>query len=516
MIPSSGRAAAAALAEVTDYYHRILEALPAQLAVFTPDGCYEYVTPSAIGDPEVRAWVIGRDDSAYAAHRGLPPEVPARRLDAIRTVATTRVAVTFEESFITRDGTLRTFRRFVSPVLDASGTVRSVLGYGLDITEQRITEEQLRQSQKLEALGRLAGGVAHDFNNLLTVISGTSEVIEETLDANDERLEMLHVIRDAASRATELTRQLLSFSRRAPERPRVIDAHAAIHSVVQMLRRLLGEPVRIDLALDAPTATVRVDPGHLNQILINLAVNARDAMPDGGSLGITTRTTSTMLDGAAAPSLELRVTDTGHGMCPDTLARAFEPFFTTKAASEGTGLGLSTVYGIVSQSRGVIHIDSVVGQGTTVTVQLPLETAAPTDDGISVTAEPGLDRGSETILVAEDELGVRLLIARTLRRFGYTVLEAASGGEALATAAAFPGPIHALVTDLVMSDVGGHMLARQLRTQRPALRVVYMSGYAEPEEHPTVDDTDGTFLSKPFRVTELVRALQSQLAQVAP
>jgi len=372
-----GPSAEATLAEVMAFYERVMEALPAQLAVFSPDGVYEYVTPSAIADPETREWIVGKTDVEYAAVRGLPPEVVSQRQERVQRVVRSRQPETFEESFTTRTGETRHFRRHVVPVFNADGNVQHVLGYGLDITEQRRAEEQLRHSQKMDAVGRLAGGVAHDFNNLLTVIGGFTECLQE--DIKDEaQLTMLASIREATDRATELTRQLLSMSRQQVTQPRLLDLGEAVRDTMQMLGRLLNDRVTITLALATDLPPVRADIGQLKQVLMNLAVNARDAMPDGGTLTLATA----MVEVGEAPPprlqglpagqwVELTVTDTGTGMSDTVKGQIFEPFFTTKPQGRGTGLGLSTVYGIVTQAGGHIAVDSTPGWGSTFRIYLP-------------------------------------------------------------------------------------------------------------------------------------------------
>ena len=373
-----GPSAEATLAEVMAFYERVMEALPAQLAVFSPDGVYEYVTPSAIADPETREWIVGKTDVEYAAVRGLPPEVVAQRQARVQRVVRTKEPETFEESFTTRTGEIRHFRRHVVPVFNADGEVQHVLGYGLDITEQRRAEEQLRHSQKMDAVGRLAGGVAHDFNNLLTVIGGFTECLQDDL-TDQQQLAMLASIREATDRATELTRQLLSMSRRQVTEPLLLDLGDVVRDTMQMLGRLLNDRVTVTLALTPGLPPVQADVGQLKQVLMNLAVNARDAMPDGGTL--TLATAEVAVDDAPPPRfqglppgmwVELTVTDTGTGMSDTVKGQIFEPFFTTKPQGKGTGLGLSIVYGIITQAGGHIAVDSTPGWGSAFRLYLPV------------------------------------------------------------------------------------------------------------------------------------------------
>lgn len=504
------------VALIQAFYRRILEALPAQLAVFSPEGVYEYVTPSAISDPVVRDWIVGRTDAEYAALRKLPPDVPARRMATIAKVAHDGTTVTFEESFTTRDGEQRWFRRFVTPVKDANGNVQHVLGYGLDITEQRRAEDQLRHAQKMEAIGRLAGGVAHDFNNLITVIGGFAETLEDAFDGEDPRSESVRSIREAASRASSLTRQLLSFSRRAPIELTTLDVHEVVADTVHLLERVIGEKIRVSLSLGAAKHHIRADAGQFRQVLLNLVLNARDAMPHGGELRIVTRKASAQALRAMAAGthrhgyLELEVVDTGVGMTSDTVARVFEPFFTTKGPDKGTGLGLSTVYGIVTQLGGQVSVDSLLGRGSTFRVLLPV--SPPSAGGSREVNGPAqVAVGAATILVAEDEEGVRLLVTRILRGRGHRVLEAPSGSDALQVIESHQGVIDLLVTDVVMGDFGGRTLADAARVLRPGLRVLYMSGYSEEDLLLDEENPDEAFLEKPFTVEGLTNRVDGLL-----
>lgn len=373
--------AVGAVARVTDFYRRVLDALPAQLAVFSPSGAYEFVTPSAIADPAVREWIVGKTNEQYGAFRGLPMEVSQQRTQLIHDLVENGESKTFEESFLTRAGERRYFRRFLSPVYDTDGVIQHILGYGLDITEHRLTEDQLRHAQKIDALGRLATGVAHDFNNLLTVILTCGESLREEIAADDERQRLVDGILDASDRATELTKQLLSFGRRAAAEPQVLNVNTIVETTLTMLRRLLGEHVMIQLTLSTEPAIVRADPGQLQQVLLNLSLNARDAMASRGTLTLSTRQRRIELPVEMAELglprgeyVELLVADTGTGMSEEVRAHLFEPFFTTKPVGKGTGLGLSMVYGIVMQAGGQLKVDSTVGVGSTFRVLLPAVT----------------------------------------------------------------------------------------------------------------------------------------------
>ena len=383
-----------------------------------------------------------------------------------------------------------------------------------ETTEMRELEQQLLQSQKMEAVGRLAGGVAHDFNNLLTVIRSYSELLLLDLPADDARRAEVDEIKSAADRAAALTRQLLAFSRKQVLQPRIVDLNEVVRGTERMLRRLIVEDVALATVLAPDLAFVLADPGQLEQVLVNLAVNAADAMPDGGRLTITT--TNVELDSTyarrhanveAGPYVMLAVSDTGHGMSQETIANIFEPFFTTKAPGKGTGLGLSTVYAIVKQSRGHVWVYSEVGHGTTFKVYLPrAEAAAPEQAEKPIKTDA---RGSETILLVEDEDSVRSAVGRILERQGYSVLEAHHGGEALRIAAEFEGPIHLVVSDLMMPEMSGREFASRLMLSRPDVKVLFMSGYTDDEVvRRGLVEGDGAFIQKPFALEELARKVR--------
>ncbi len=381
----------------------------------------------------------------------------------------------------------------------------------------RETEEQLRHAQKMEAVGRLAGGAAHDFNNALSVILSYAELIMSGLGPDDPIREDLTAIRHAGKRAAELTRQLLLFSRHEMLEPQVLDVNESLVATENMLRRLMGEDVELVSLPGALDATVRVDPGSLEQMIMNLAVNARDAMPDGGTLTIAT-SEATLDDAYAAEHLgvkpgnyvELRVTDTGTGMDLATQARMFEPFFTTKERGKGTGLGLSTVFGIVKQSGGHIRVETEPGSGSAFHIYLPrVEERA--EEGVQKLAPRRLS-GSETILLVEDEELVRSAARTILLRQGYGVLDAASASEALAVAKAHAGNIDLLLSDVVMPQMAGPELAALLCRARPEVRVLFMSGYADDSRlHQRVLDSGALLLQKPFTFESLSRRVREVL-----
>jgi two-component system, cell cycle sensor histidine kinase and response regulator CckA len=356
----------------------------------------------------------------------------------------------------------------------AGTTPRLFSGVVRDITERLRLEKQLRQSQKMEAVGQLAGGVAHDFNNLLTIIQGHTVLLQSTMADGDPNLGDVNVIGDAAERAAALTQRLMTFSRRAVVAPKVVELNEVVRESEQILRRLIGEDMRLAVTLDPAAGRVKVDTAHLGQVIMNLALNARDATPAGGLLMLTT--SSVQIEGestiAGTPpvgrSARLTVIDTGTGMTPDVRARMFEPFFTTKEVGKGTGLGMAVVHGIVKQCGGYIDIDTEPGRGTTIRVDLPAVEDAPHAE---LDPAPVRASGTETILLVEDEEGVRSLIARTLRQQGFEVLTAANGTDALQIATRHERPPDLLVTDVVMPGMTGRELAAALRQQYPALKV---------------------------------------------
>ena len=383
-----------------------------------------------------------------------------------------------------------------------------------DVTERKRLEEQFRQAQKMEAVGRLAAGVAHDFNNLLTAILGTTDLMIEDLPADDPDREGLLDIRGAAERAAVLTRQLLTFSRQQVVSPRMLRLNELITDLVKLLRRLLGEDVTIASALAPDCGAVKADPGQLEQVLVNLAVNARDAMPNGGRLTIETKNVDLDADYPtervmipAGRYVMLAVTDNGTGMDAQTNARIFEPFFTTKPVGKGTGLGLATVYGVVQQSGGYIWLYSELGHGTSFKIYLPRVDADGPQPAEEEQRASALD-GSETVLVAEDEEAVRLIIAKALEARGYRVLSARDGTEALELAAGH-GRIDLLVTDVVMPDMNGRELSRCLTEARPNLRTLYLSGYTDDAMlHRGVLQEGVAFLQKPFSLGALARKVR--------
>ncbi len=421
-----------------------------------------------------------------------------------------------------KDGTVIDVRISGRTVRDRKKALRGFEMIVEDVTERSALEEQLRQSQKMEAVGRLAGGVAHDFNNLLTVIKGYGELMLEELKPTDPMRAEVEEVQKAADRAAALTRQLLAFSRRQVMAPKVIDLNEVVSNMDKLLRRLLGEDIDLFTALDPYLGPVKADPGQIEQVIMNLAVNSRDAMPNGGKLTIETANVS-LDEGYAREHVTVKpgeyvmlaVSDTGEGMDPETCSKVFEPFFTTKNEGKGTGLGLSTVYGIVKQSGGYIWVYSERGRGTAFKVYLPrvAEAAERIQTPERERTAPG---GNETILLVEDEDGVRALIRQVLHKNGYTVLQAAHGGEALLLCERHKGDIDLLLTDVVLSQMTGRELAHRLAPLRPGMKVLYMSGYTdEAILHHGMLSPGSAFLQKPFTTEALTQKIREVLGSGA-
>jgi PAS domain S-box-containing protein len=398
------------------------------------------------------------------------------------------------------------------------GELIEVKGYVFDNTELKSLEEQLLHSQKMEAIGRLAGGIAHDFNNLLTAITGYTDLMLMKIPEDDPLHHKAEEIKRAAERATALTRQLLTFSRKQVLQPKVLNLNAVISEMEKLLQRLIGEDVNLLTVLDPGIGAVKTDPGQIEQVIMNLAVNARDAMPEGGRL--TIETINVELDEAYArghvdiipgPYVMLAVSDTGVGMDAETIARVFEPFFTTKARDKGTGLGLATVYGIIKQSGGHIWVYSELGRGTTFKIYLP----RVEEDICYIPPSKQPDEcleGWETILLVEDDEMVRSIISESLRLNGYTVLVARQGDEASRICAEYDGPIHLMVTDVVMPGMNGRELAERLAPERPEMKCLFMSGYTDKSiVHNGVLEPGTAFLQKPFRLEALLQKAREVL-----
>src|SRR6266481_1741394 len=459
-----------------------------------------HLTNQVVGDPQVQnqEWAQREEMVAFA---GYPLVVQERVLGVMAMFAR------------------HSLSEFVPKAL---ASVASALAVGIERKRAeealRSSEERLRQAQKMEAVGRLAGGVAHDFNNLLTVITSYSALLLEDLAADDPKRDDVDQIRKAAEGAAALTRQLLAFSRQQVLQPKALDLKATVAGTDKLLKRLIGEDIQLTSVLAPDLGVVKADPGQIEQIIINLAVNARDAMPTGGRL--TIEAANVDMDEAyvrghapASPGryVMLAISDTGIGMDEQTKARIFEPFFTTKEVGKGTGLGLATVYGIVKQSGGFIWVYSEPGHGTSFKVYFPRvdEPAEPTAASTAGTEPRG---GTETVLVVEDAASVRMVTRQVLERFGYAILEAPNGETALRLAAKHHGPIHLLLTDVIMPGLSGRQLAEQLAQLRPDMKVLYASGYADQAIvlHGILD-SDIAYLQKPFTPETLARRVRQVL-----
>jgi signal transduction histidine kinase len=401
------------------------------------------------------------------------------------------------------------------PVVDSQGVRLGAVMAVHDVTERRLLEGQLLQAQKMEAVGRLAGGIAHDFNNMLTAIISYSDLLLQDFDAGDRRRDDVQEISSAALRAAALTRQLLVFSRQQVTRPAIVDLNASVAELEKMLSRLIGADVGVTTRLEPELGKVKVDAGQIEQVIMNLVVNARDAMPSGGELLI--ETANVVLDDSYSiahafthpgPHVMLSVSDTGCGMTREVQERMFEPFYTTKDAGKGTGLGLSTVYGIVRQAGGHVWVYSEVDKGSTFKIYLPrIDAPVATVAEAAPVAAPR--RGSETVLLVEDDDAVRGVATRILRKTGYTVLEAINGTEALRICADPSIAIDVIITDMVMPELGGREFAAKLQEHRRDVRVIFMSGYTEDAvTRQSLLEPGAAFIEKPFAPHELTRKLR--------
>jgi two-component system, cell cycle sensor histidine kinase and response regulator CckA len=447
----------------------------------------------------------------------LSPERPGEFTQIIERIKRGENVQDYETVHMRKDSRPISVALTVSLVSDAAGKTIGLSVIARDITERTKLEEQLRQAQKMEAVGRLAGGVAHDFNNLLTIISGYSQMLLSRFAPGDTVREQVQEIKKAGERAGALTRQLLTFSRRQVLAPQVLDLNAVVTNVGKMVGRLIGEDIELVTSPGAGLGRVKADPSQIEQVIMNLAVNARDAMPEGGKLIL--ETANVEVDEAFArnhipmglgPYVVLSVKDTGCGMDAEVQAHLFEPFFTTKEVGKGTGLGLATVYGIVKQSGGYIWADSEPGKGTTFKIYFPrIEELASVVEVAK--AQAGLPSGSETILLVEDEEPVRSLVRGILMASGYAVLEAGRPEEALLICQRHQGPIHLLLTDVVMPEMGGRELAKHVEIVRPDTKVLYMSGYTNGSIVHAVSDARAVLLQKPFTPESLARKVREVL-----
>jgi PAS domain S-box-containing protein len=418
------------------------------------------------------------------------------------------------------DGQVRRIWHRGFPVASDDGDVREYVGIAQDVTEQRTLEEQYRQAQKMEAVGHLAGGIAHDFNNALMVIGGFSRLAMQHLEASHPAAEELKHVLDATDRAATLTQRLLAFSRQQVLQSTVLNLADVVDGLAPMLHHLIGESIALRISRPARLSFVFGDRGQLEQALMNLVLNARDAMPDGGEVTITTCDSALGEEHVRqyawvrpGPYVKLTVSDTGHGMDAATQKRVFEPFFTTKPKGVGTGLGLSMVYGLVKQSDGFIFVHSEVGEGTTFDIYLPITAQAPEESRPVVSDHTAPEvRGAETILLVEDQETVRSLVSRVLVKQGYTVHAQPDAKHALDFAAAYAGPIHLILTDVILPGMNGSAMATQLLTHHPRARVLFMSGYTDEtiDRHGVLGR--GTFfLQKPFTGAALLSKVREVL-----
>jgi len=425
--------------------------------------------------------------------------------------------VVYETQRRRKDGSLVDVLRSSAAIFDPQGELAGSMGILVDITERKQLEEQLRQAVKMEGIGRLAGGIAHDFNNLLTVIGGRSYLLLSQLPAGHAMRRDLLLIQQTGDRAAALTRQLLAFSRKQTLTPAVIDLNEIVSGMRTLLERVLGEDVDIIMDLDPSLGHVTADPGQLEQVILNMAVNARDAMPVGGQLTLETRHVDVdpiaarqMVELAPGPYEVLSIGDTGVGMDAATVARVFEPFFTTKAVGKGTGLGLATAYGIIKQSGGHVTVYSEPGSGATFRIYLP---RTETSESAPVAVEEAAARrGTEVVLLAEDDANLRALTRDILASSGYTVLESQDVEDALRIAERQDGTVHLLLTDVVMPHMSGRALAEAVRRFRPDVKVLYMSGYTDDAiVHHGVLDPGIALLQKPFTPAVLARKVREVL-----
>jgi two-component system cell cycle sensor histidine kinase/response regulator CckA len=450
-----------------------------------------------------------------------PPDRQAEHQALLKKTLAGEVSTGIETTCITRDARILPVAISIAPVHDEAGTLTGGMVMFEDITQRKLIESELerlegqvRQAQKMEVLGRLAGGVAHDFNNMLMVLGGCSELLDRSLPKESPARFYLDQIQRTTEKATTITKQLLAFSRKQVVEFRAIDLHVALAESEFMLPRLLGSDIELTFRHDAKQSWILSDPSQLEQIVANLAINARDAMPDGGRLTISTRNAARLPDDvadsapASGPWVVLEVADTGTGIDEKNRAQVFEPFFTTKPDGKGTGLGLATVYGIVKQSRGHIRVDSGVGRGTRFDLYFQVTDAAvPAPTVVKPVEAPAESGAGATILIADDEAALRQAVVQILRSSGYCVLEAQTSTEALEIAQQHSGRLDILLTDIVMPGLRGAELARRVAHAHPEVQVIYMSGYAEGLEESQLPE-NAVFLQKPFRFATLLEQLK--------
>ena len=507
------------IAEREELFKLIGENAADMIAVVNVDGTRVYNSPSyqrllGYSPEELRA---------TSAFEQIHPDDRSKVVEAAEEAKRSGRGRRVEYRIRHKDGNWITLESTASAVRDSSGQIKKLVIVNRDITERKQLEEQLRLSQKIEAIGRLSGGIAHDFNNLLGVIIGYTEALQKRMPLDAPFREAIDEIQRAGKRAASLTQQLLAFSRKQVLEPRILDLNAIVSDVEKMLGRLIGEHIDLTLVLSKAIGMVKADRTQIEQVMLNLAVNARDAMPQGGKL--TIETANVELDEASARRpryllpgsyVLLKVTDTGCGMNPDVQAHIFEPFFTTKEKGKGTGLGLATVYGVIKQSGGYVLVESELGKGTTFEVYLPRVAAT---GEIAKEARPSaklIKKHEAAVLLVEDEPSLRKLARDVLRETGYTVFEAADAFQALEIAKQTEIEIDLLLTDVIMPGMSGRALADALSSSRPETRVLYMSGYTDGEiATQGVLNAETSILHKPFTQDELIRRVEDVLIGVA-
>ena len=502
-----------ALVEREAVYRLLADQMRDVVVLADAEGAIRYVSPSC---EHLSGYTPAESLAIGIWYIVLPDDLPVVQASWARCL--TGEVVTFECRCRHRDGHQLWMETLLTPVRGPSGSVDQVISTKRDVTARRVAEERLRQSLKLEAIGLLAGGVAHDFNNLLTVIGGSTELVLSGLEPDSPNRGLLEDVSAAADRGAALTRQLLAFSRQQFVKPELFDLTAVVRDSCKMLVRLIGEDVRLITEFAEEVAPIEADPRQLEQVLMNLIVNARDAMPRGGRLTISTSAEDVGEVHPRRPAscppgcyVRLSVADTGEGMPPEVLDRIFEPFFTTKPTGKGTGLGLATVHGIVGQARGFVAVKSEVGSGTTFDVYFPKQHQV-SDECPSGFGPDLPDQGTELVLLVEDEPAVRQLAVNALRKKGFQVVEAESGREALSVYETLQMPPALLVTDVVMPDMSGPELAEVLTLQQPRLKVLYTSGYSSDAvlRH-GVEEDRFEFLQKPYSLDNLVHAVHAVL-----
>ena len=507
------------LVEQEELFRLIGEHAADMIAVVTVDGCRLYNSPSYQRVLGYSAEELEQTSSYEQIH---PDDVEAVKA-AAEEARTTGIGRCLEYRVKHKNGEWRTLESTASAVRDASGKVEKLIIVNRDITERRELEQQLVLSQRLEAVGKLSGGIAHDFNNLLGVIIGYSEALQQSLKPEDPLREPVDEIRNAGQRAATLTQQLLAFSRKQVLEPKVLDLNSIILDMEKMLRRLIGEDIELKFNVSPTLRNVKADRSQIEQVVLNLVVNARDAMPRGGALRIETENAELTEKDARryryvvpGPYVVLKVSDTGIGMDATTQAHMFEPFFTTKEKGKGTGLGLATVYGVVKQSGGYIWVDSAPGKGAAFRILLPAVAAAEQQHSAEAQPVRRAERGC-TVLLVEDEASLRKLTRTTLVSAGYQVLEAPDAAEAIQIAANTPSRIDLLLTDVIMPGLSGGDLAKKLAPARPEMHVLFMSGYTDGAIETQGDLRPGlVVLRKPFAREALLRAAEDALLHAPP